>query len=101
MLLRFYLKMTAAARILPQPFPSPPTLRLSASEPGRRYVVAAIDGDDAIAHRLLASGVWVGAHIERIAQAPFGDPLLFRVHGFRLALRASEAARVRIVEARS
>lgn len=95
--------MTAApARILPPHAPPPPPeLHLGASEPGRRYVVVAIDGDDAIAQRLLASGLWVGAPVERIAQAPFGDPLLFRVHGFRLALRATEAARVRVVEARS
>lgn len=79
--------------------PPPSTLRLSASERGRRYVVVAVEGDDAIAQRLLASGLWVGAVIEFIGQAPFGDPRLFRVHGFRLALRASEAARVTVAEA--
>lgn len=74
-------------------------LLLSASVPSRRYVVVAVDGDDALAHRLLASGLWAGAVVERLGQAPFGDPLLFRLHGFRLALRSSEAARVRVVEA--
>lgn len=72
---------------------------LSLCLPSRRYRVVAIAGDDAVAERLHASGVWIGALIERLARAPFGDPLLFRVHGFRLALRASEAARVMVVEA--
>lgn len=75
------------------PFP------LSASVTARRYLVVAIDGDDVLAHRLHACGLWAGALVERLGQAPFGDPLLFRVHGFRLALRASEAVRVRVVEA--
>ena len=51
---------------------------------------------DALAMRLAANGLWSGARIERLAAAPFGDPLLFRVHGFRLALRVVEAARVMV-----
>jgi len=88
--------LTASARNLPD---EPATLLLSASQPRRRYRVVAVAGDDALARRLLASGLWAGAGIERLGQAPFGDPLLFRLHGFRLALRASEAARVSVVEA--
>ncbi|MBL8736535.1 MAG: ferrous iron transport protein A, partial [Planctomycetes bacterium] len=34
--------------------------------------------------------------VECLGQAPFGDPLRFRLHGYRLALRRSEAATVRI-----
>lgn len=64
-----------------------------------RYRVIAVAGDDALARRLAAFGVWAGAMIERLGQAPFGDPLLFRLHGYRLALRAKEAARVTVVEA--
>jgi len=74
-------------------------LSLAQSRVGRKYLVVAIDGADAIAERLADSGLWTGALIERLARAPFGDPLLFRLHGFRLALRASEADRVRVVEA--
>lgn len=84
------------------PVPSPAGAArspLSHSLPARLYQIVAIDGDDAIAQRLLACGLWAGATIERLTQAPFGDPLLFRVHGFRLALRTSEAARVQVVEA--
>jgi ferrous iron transport protein A len=64
-----------------------------------RYRVVEVTGDDALAQRLAAFGLWAGAMIERLGQAPFGDPLLFRLHGYRLALRANEAARVTVVEA--
>jgi Fe2+ transport system protein FeoA len=78
---------------------SPPVpVCLTTTVPGRAYVVVAVHGDDQLARRLIASGLWVGARFERLGQAPFGDPLLFRLHGFRLALRAREAARVRVVE---
>jgi Fe2+ transport system protein FeoA len=59
--------------------------------------VVAVDGDDAIRERLAASGLWAGAVLEHITSAPFGDPMLFRVHGYRLALRRSEAQCVRVV----
>ncbi|MFY9341996.1 MAG: FeoA domain-containing protein [Planctomycetota bacterium] len=80
---------------------TPVAVPLPATAPGRAYAVQAVLGDDPIAHRLVACGLWVGALVERIGQAPFGDPLLFRLHGYRLALRASEAARVLVVEAGS
>ncbi len=85
----------AAAAAGSPPLPIP----LTATVPGRRYVVVAIDGDDVLARRLVASGMWVGARFERLGQAPFGDPLLVRLHGFRLALRRREAVRVRVAEA--
>lgn len=71
---------------------SRPTLVAAARD--ARYRVVEVLGDDALARRLASAGLWPGAELERIARAPFGDPLLFRVHGYRLALRRSEAARV-------
>ena len=65
---------------------------------GRVGVILGVDGDDALVQQLEASGLWCGVAIERLATAPFGDPLLFRVHGYRLALRQSVAARVRVRE---
>ena len=61
---------------------------------GQRVAVVEVTGGDALAHRLAACGLWHGARIECIGRAPFGDPLLFRLHGYRLALRRSEAERV-------
>ena len=67
---------------------------------GRQVEVVEVIGDDVLAHRLGACGLWPGTRIEWIGRAPFGDPLLFRLHGYRLALRRSEAERVmvRLVE---
>ena len=72
-------------------------LRLDTVAAGILVEVQGVDGEDAIAERLTASGIWHGAVVERIASAPFGDPILFRVHGYRLALRRSEAERVRVI----
>lgn len=74
------------------------SLPLSNSSARRRYRVDRVLGDDGIAKRLIANGVWPGAEVECLAVAPFGDPLLYRLHGFRIALRRSEAARVLVVE---
>ena len=67
---------------------------------GQQVVIVEVTGGDALAHRLAACGLWPGTRIEWIGRAPFGDPLLFRLHGYRLALRRSEAQRVlvRLVE---
>lgn len=59
-------------------------------------IVLRVDGDDELARRLAAVGFWPGARVERITSAPFGDPILFFVHGYRVALRRSEAERVRV-----
>jgi ferrous iron transport protein A len=67
---------------------------LACVEAGRRVRVVAIEGQDALARRLGDHGLWPGALVELVTTAPGGDPLLFRLHGFRLALRRDEAQRV-------
>lgn len=79
--------------------PSPaavPRRSLTSAVAGQCYEVVLVTGDDALARRLAAAGLWPGARLERIASAPFGDPLLFRLHGYRLALRRTEADRVEV-----
>lgn len=97
--------MTAGSTPFDLPSPAPAAAPAAAVRPtldtaerGARYRVVEVLGGDALARRLASAGLWPGAEAERIARAPFGDPLLFRVHGYRLALRRSEAARV-VVEA--
>ena len=77
-----------------------PEVRLHELARHRVGIILGVDGEDALVQQLEASGLWRGVSIERLATAPFGDPLLFRVHGYRLALRHSEAARVRVRERR-
>jgi ferrous iron transport protein B len=59
-------------------------------------VVASVDGGDALAQRLEDQGLWAGVEVRRSAHAPFGGPILFLLHGYRLALRVDEAQRVRL-----
>lgn len=59
--------------------------------------MVAVLGDDVLAGRLAAAGLWPGTRVELLVRAPLGDPVLIRLHGYRLALRSAEAARVQVV----
>ncbi len=61
---------------------------------GARARVLALAADPQATAGLSAAGLWVGVEVECLGKAPFGDPLRFRLHGYRLALRRSEAAAV-------
>ena len=71
-------------------------LKLSELSVGESGEITSIEGDDAIAVRLMEMGLIDGESIELIGIAPLGDPLEFRVRGYRLSLRRDEASRVRI-----
>ena len=53
--------------------------------------VASVEGEGAVALRLMEMGVVPGAPVRVIKAAPLGDPIEVRVHGYHLALRRSEA----------
>lgn len=63
---------------------------------GQSAVIDDIDGDDAIAVRLMEMGLIPGESIEMLGAAPLGDPLEYRVCGYRISLRCREAQRVRL-----
>lgn len=63
---------------------------------GQRARIVAIDGDDGIACRLMEMGLTDGEMIELVGFAPLGDPIEFRVRGYSISLRGSEARRVRV-----
>lgn len=102
-MLRFDLNnaiFTAAVTAVPLPPIDPPSLStLAALRRGATGTVVAVLGDDPLARRLAAAGIWPGVAVELLCAAPFGDPLLFRLHGYRLALRRAEAERVSVVPA--
>ncbi len=56
--------------------------------------VLRIDGDDAISKRLADLGFWPGTKVSVGRRSPFGDPVVYHLRGYRLALRRAEAARV-------
>ena len=65
---------------------------------GRGGTILECRGDDELSQRLMEMGLMPGERIERIGTAPLGDPIEYRLHGTRLCLRRTEAARV-VVEA--
>lgn len=86
--------MTSSA-IVPSAGPArAPSRTLAELAPGQRAVVVTVAGEAGWAEHLAAAGLWAGAEVECLQRAPFGDPLLFRLHGYRLALRRDEAAAV-------
>jgi len=64
---------------------------LSALPHGTPARVVSVEGEGAVALRLMEMGVVPGAPVRVIKAAPLGDPIEVRVHGYHLALRRSEA----------
>ena len=73
---------------------------LASLSPGQAARIAAVEGDDGVALRLLEMGLTEGEEITLIGYAPLGDPIEFSVRGYRVSLRATEADRVLIEPAR-
>ena len=63
---------------------------------GQTAQISEIQGDDAIAIRLMEMGLTEGEEIRVLAVAPLGDPVEYEIRGYRLSLRRSEAKRVQI-----
>ena len=63
---------------------------------GERARIADVQGDDAIAVRLMEMGLIDGEEIQLLGSAPLGDPLEYLIRGYRLSLRKAEAQRVLI-----
>lgn len=80
---------------------SAPETTLDQIAPGCTVHVIRVDGDDLCAARLADLGVWPETEVAVVRRAPFGDPTQYRLRGYRLALRADEAARVVVRDAGS
>jgi ferrous iron transport protein A len=74
-------------------------LRLDSLPAGQRARILEIDGDDAVAIRLMEMGLTDGEEIQCLGFAPLGDPIEYLVRGYRVSLRKAEARRVRIERA--
>lgn len=89
------------AQPLPLPLEEPQTavaetLGLADLAPGTRAVVAEIVGDAALAERLLDLGFVPETAVQVVRRAPLGDPIEYELRGYRVCLRRSEGARVRV-----
>ncbi len=59
--------------------------------PGESAVISRLEGDPAIARRLMELGLVPGTTVAIVRSAPFGDPLELTVRGVHLSLRRKEA----------
>ena len=75
--------------------------RLDELEPGQKARVVRVEGDAALRRRIMDMGLVPGTEVRLERSAPLADPISFRVRGFELSLRRSEAAAVRIDVRRS
>jgi ferrous iron transport protein A len=69
---------------------------LDVLQPGQAARIVDVEGDDAIATRILEMGFTDGEEIRLLGKSPFGDPLEFSIRGYRVSLRVSEARRVTV-----
>jgi len=63
---------------------------------GSRGTIAGVEGCDELSCRLMEMGLTPGVEVRLIGVAPLGDPLELELRGYRLSVRKTEAARVRI-----
>jgi ferrous iron transport protein A len=78
-------------------------LTLDALPPGSTAVVEGVGGGpggaSAIEQRLRDLGLVPGTTVRVLRRAPLGDPTEYELRGYRLCLRRTEAARVRVRDA--
>lgn len=72
------------------------TATLDQLTPGQKARVKRVGGQGAVRRRLMDMGVVNGVEIELIKAAPMGDPLQYRLRGYYLSLRKTEAQAVEI-----
>ena len=65
-------------------------------QPGQTARVRRLGGEGSIRRRLMDMGVITGSEIEMLKAAPMGDPVEYRLRGYHLSLRKSEARLVEI-----
>ncbi|MFK7735288.1 MAG: ferrous iron transport protein A [Pirellulaceae bacterium] len=69
---------------------------LAKTPAGSTVRITDIEGDDAIAMRMMEMGVLEGEVISVVGRAPLGDPIEVSVRGYRLSLRQQEAERIAV-----
>lgn len=65
-------------------------------EPGQSGRIQRVEGDTAIARRLMELGLVPGTDVRVVRRAPFGDPIELVVRGVHLSLRRSEAGLIHV-----
>ncbi|MBE6041575.1 MAG: ferrous iron transport protein B [Clostridiales bacterium] len=65
---------------------------------GRSAVIKSVGGSGALRQHFLDMGVIPGVEITAVKYAPLGDPVEYRIHGYELTLRLSDAEQIGIEE---
>jgi ferrous iron transport protein A len=75
-----------------------PTRTLARLRPGQASTVARVlnMGDPAASRRLFDLGFVPGASVECVRRAPLGDPAVYRVADYEIALRRGQAACIEV-----
>lgn len=64
--------------------------------PGEQGKIKKVSGRGAIRRRLVDMGLTTGAEIEMVKLSPLGDPVEYRLRGYHLSLRKSEAKTIEV-----
>lgn len=72
---------------------------LDGLRPGERGHVHALAAEGALAVRLADLGFCPGTSVRAVRRAPLGDPVLYELRGYQIALRRGEASLVRVTRA--
>nr|MDE6321256.1 FeoA domain-containing protein [Muribaculaceae bacterium] len=73
-------------------------LRLSDLKPGEKAVVVKIHGHGAFRKRVIEMGFVRGREITALQSAPLRDPVKYRLMGYEVSLRLSEAHLVEVIK---
>ena len=70
-------------------------ITLNQAKKGITYLINSIS-DSSIQSKLIEMGIIEGKEIEITNVAPFGDPIIVRISGYKLMLRRKEAQTIKI-----
>lgn len=63
---------------------------------GQMAKVKKVNGEGPVRRRLMDMGITKGVAITAVKRSPLGDPIEFRLRGYSLSLRGSEAALIEV-----
>ncbi len=64
--------------------------------PGQTAVIKKVGGEGPVRRRIMDMGVTSGAGIEMVKISPLGDPIEYKIRGYSLSLRKSEAKMIEV-----
>ena len=63
---------------------------------GQKATVKKVGGEGPVRRRLMDMGVTNGVNVEMVKASPLGDPIEYKVRGYHLSLRLSEARLIEV-----